>query len=130
MTGGLTQYARDKQRDKLLLGVNYTPPATWYFAAYITVTTETGGGTEVTGGSYSRPVIVFAAHGSTGSGEATPSADITIADMPACTILAVAFLDASSAGNMWIHKPLDAPITLTAGQSLSIPAADILIRCR
>ncbi len=118
----LTDYAEDALRGHVLLNDAYTSPTTVYLALYTTATTDAGGGTEVTGGSYARQAVTFTA-GSTGA--VASSADVEFADMPAATVTHAALCDAASAGNMLLHGPLNAPKTVASGAPLVFPAGDI-----
>lgn len=50
----LTTYGAQKLIGYLLGNVSYAPPATIYVALFTSVPSNTGGGTEVSGGSYAR----------------------------------------------------------------------------
>ena len=49
---GFSDYLEDKVLDHVFGGNAYTAPGTLYVALYTVAPTDTGGGTEVTGGSY------------------------------------------------------------------------------
>ncbi len=92
-------------------------PTDFYLALFTSATTDAGGGTEVTGGSYARLVVSFTA--------ATSDVDLLFSDLPACTVTHAAIMDASSAGNMLLHGPLTAPKSVAAGDSLLFVAGAI-----
>lgn len=106
MPGSLSDYLEGKLMDHFLGNTAYTAPATVYMALFTAAPSDSGGGTEVSGGSYARAAITnnttnwpaFAA-GLKSSGAAinfaTPSADWG-------TVVAWALFDASSAGNMLV----------------------------
>lgn len=50
----LTNYAENKVTDALMRGQALGTPATWYVALFTADPGETGGGTDVSGGSYAR----------------------------------------------------------------------------
>lgn len=86
----------------VLRGSNITAPANIYIALFTAAPGEAGGGTEVTGGSYARQVITFAAPSGGNPRSISNTAQI---DFPAATgtwgdIIGWALFDASSAGNM------------------------------
>ena len=54
---GKGDYLENKLLDEVLGGVDYTPAATVDVALYTTAPTDSGGGTEVTGGSYARVAV-------------------------------------------------------------------------
>lgn len=111
----LSNYLEDKLIDEVLRNVGYTPAATVYLALMTTATTDAGGGTEVTGGSYARQAVTFTA----ASGGATEnSGTITFTNMPACTVTHAAIYDALTAGNMLFHGALSASQVVAAAASL------------
>lgn len=73
------------------------------FVALFTATpSDAGGGTEVTGGGYARANCGFAAPA--GTPRSVANASEILITMPASTVVAVAIMDASTAGNMlyWV----------------------------
>jgi len=105
-----------------LRNVGYTSPATVYLACYTSNPTATDSGTEVTGGSYARPSITFAApSGST----SVNNADVAIPGMPAVTVTHLAIRDAATGGNLLFYGALSTPRTLTAGDSFIVRAGDL-----
>lgn len=118
----ISEYLENALINETLRAVGYTPAATVYLALFTTATTDAGGGTEVTGGSYARQAVAFSA----ASGGATAnSGTITFTNMPACTVTHAAIMDASTAGNMLFHGPLTASQVVTATSSLAFAAGDI-----
>ena len=51
---GFSQYLQQKVLDHVLKTAVYTPPTNIYVALFTAAPSDTGGGTEVTGGSYAR----------------------------------------------------------------------------
>jgi hypothetical protein len=124
----MTQYLKDKLVKHALTHTSYTSPTTVYLALYTTPPTATGGGTEVTGGSYARlSITAHLAFGATGSGTVSNDADLTITGMPACTVVGGAIMDASTSGNMLVFMSASTPRTFTAGQSATIATADLVV---
>ncbi len=124
----MTQYLKDKLVKHVLLNTSYSSPATVYLALFTTPPTATGGGTEVTGGSYARlSVSADLAFGATGSGTVSNDADLTITGMPACTVVGAAIMDASTSGNMLVFMPASTPRTFTAGQSATVATSDLVV---
>ena len=60
---GFSDYLEDKVLDHVFGGTAYTAPATLYVALYTVAPDDTGGGTEVTGGSYVRQTGAFTVSG-------------------------------------------------------------------
>lgn len=111
----LSDYSETALLNELLRGINLAAVATPYLALFTTATTDAGGGTEVTGGSYARQAVTFSAP----SGGATEnSAAVTFTNMPAVTVTHAAIYDALTAGNMLFHGALSASQVVTGGASL------------
>lgn len=119
----MSDYLEDKVLNLVLRATAFTPPATVYLALFTTATTDAGGGTEVTGGSYSRQAVTFAAPATPGVTES--SAKISFLNMPAVTVTHAALMDAGSAGNMLLHAALTASKTVAVGDTLSFEAGDV-----
>lgn len=118
----LTDHLENALLNEVLRNVNYVPPATVYLALFTTATSDAGGGTEVTGGSYARQAVTFTA----ASGGATEnSGSVTFTNMPGVTVTHAAIMDALTAGNMLFHGALSASQVVTAGASLTFAAGAI-----
>lgn len=109
-------------------------PATVYVALYTATPTDANAsGTEVTGGTYSRKAVTTSTGWSaiSGSGPHTISNAGTIdwtTTLPACTLVAFAVYDASSAGNELFWGPLTGqPISVNAGDPTSFAAGALVI---
>ena len=118
----MSDYLEDEVIDHLLRAQSYTPAATVYLALFTTATTDAGGGTEATGGSYARQAITFSA-GATGTTANTAS--LTFSNMPAGTFTHAAICDAVSAGNFLFHGALTSSKTTTLGQAITIGIGEI-----
>lgn len=119
-----TDYLENKIIDHMLRNQAYTPPATIYLALFTTATSDAGGGTEVSGGSYARQAVSLSA---ASGGASENSADITFPTATADwgTVTHVALMDALTGGNMLMHTPLDASKTVNNGDSFKINAGDL-----
>jgi hypothetical protein len=115
----LTDYLENALLNATLRAITYTSPTTVYLALFTTATTDAGGGTEATGGSYARQAVTFAAP-SNGATENTGAVNFT--NMPAITVTNCAIYDASTAGNMMFHGALGSSRTTQAGDTLSFAA--------
>lgn len=136
--GALTDFAENKIVDAVLRAQSIGAPATFYVALYTTCPTDTGGGTEVTGGSYARVAVTsslanWSGTQSTGSTTASSGTDGTsennnVITFPAPTanwgvINCFGLADASTAGNLWIYSALTASKTVNNGDAApSFPA--------
>ncbi len=120
----LSDYAEDKMLDHVLGTTTFTKPTAVYVALYTTATTDAGGGTEVSGGSYARTVVTFDAS----SGGATDAvSDVTFPQASASwgTITHIALRDAATGGNSLLHGALTASKVIDSGDTLKIPSADL-----
>jgi len=95
-----------------------------YVALFTTATTDAGGGTEVSGGSYARELAGLSA---ASGGASSNAADITFTTATANwgTVTHVALYDAITAGNMLMHSILDASKTVNSGDTFKINAGDL-----
>lgn len=107
-----------------LRSVSYTSPGAVYVACYSTSPTNTGSGTEVTGGSYTRMAVTFAAPT---NGTTSNTNEVDIIGMPAITVVGLAIMDASSGGNMLYFGNLQTAKTTNAGDTFTIKVGDLSI---
>ena len=121
MAGSLSNYAENKVLDHILGTTTFTKPTT-YVALYTVAPTDSTSGTEVTGGSYAR--LAGSWDASVG-GASSNSSNLDFTGMPACTVVAVAVLDASTGGNILVYGTLSANKTLDAGDTLRIATGDL-----
>jgi hypothetical protein len=126
MAGNLSDYAEKKLLDHLLGTASYTMPSAVYLALYTVAPTDSTEGTEVTGGDYERKVVTF--NGVTsGSGSTTNNTTLDFTGMPACTVVAVAVLDALTSGNILVYGTLSTNKTLDSGDILRVASGDLSI---
>ena len=119
-----SNYFEDKIIDHMLRNQSYTPPTTVYVALFTTPTTDAGGGTEVSGGSYARQAVTLSA---AAGGASENSADVTFPQATADwgTITHLALMDALTGGNMLMHTPLDDSKLVNNGDTFKINAGDL-----
>ena len=122
---GFSDYLEDKVLDHVFGGVAYTAP-TKHVALYTVAPTDTGGGTEVTGGAYARQTSTFTVSG-TNPTTATSAAAVEYPTATADygTVVAVGILDASSGGNLLAYANLTAPKVVSTGDVFRFDAGDI-----
>jgi hypothetical protein len=130
-TGALSDYLEKKLLDHVFGNTAYTAPATLYLAAFTSAPTDAGGGTELAIGTngYARASVAnnttFFPNVAVNVAKANASTAITF---PTCTtadwgsIVACAWFDASSAGNMLVWGTLTVPKTIQVGDTLAFPA--------
>ena len=101
--GSKADYLENELLDHVLGGADYTRPATVYVALYTVTPSDTGGGTEVTGGSYARVSVTNNATNwpaASGGAKANGTAiTFTTATADWGTVVAFAILDAVTGGN-------------------------------
>ena len=123
---GFSDYLEDKVLDHVFGGNAYTAPATLYVALYTVAPTDTGGGTEVTGGSYARQSGAFTVSGTnptTASNSAAIEYPTATADYG--TVVAVGILDASTGGNLLAYANLDTSKSVTTGDVFRFDTGDL-----
>ncbi len=111
--------------DHVLGGPDYTRPATVHIAAFTVAPTDAGGGTEVSGGNYSRVAVTnnatnFPAASGTSPASKTNGSTITFPTASASwgTIVAGAVYDAASGGNLLYWGTLSQNKTIDANDQL------------
>jgi hypothetical protein len=122
----MSNYLENALINVTLRATSYTAPTTVYVALYTTDPTDADVGTEVTGGSYARTAVTFAAPS---NGVTTNSADVTF---PTCTlawgtVTHIGIRDALTAGNLLYHTPLDASKTIDLGDIFKITTGNLSV---
>jgi hypothetical protein len=121
-----SNYLEDKLLDHVLNNTSYTSPTTTFVGVYTVAPDDTGGGTEVTGGSYARQVLsVTTASG----GVVTSDADIEFPQATANwgTVVAVGVFDEVTAGNLLMYTDLTTSKTIEAGDILKISTGSLTV---
>lgn len=121
---GLSDYAEDKLVDHITGKTSYTKPTNTYLALFTAAPSDSGGGTEVSGGSYARQTLAWNA---SSAGHADNSADITFPQATGNwgTITHIGVMDASTAGNLLFWGALTASKAIDTGDTFKILAADL-----
>lgn len=116
-----SNYLEDKLLDHVLGGGDYTRPATVYVALYTTAPTDSGGGTEVSGGDYTRVAVTNNSTNwpAASGGAKSNGADITFPQATAGwgTVVAAGILDNSTGGNLLYYGNLTVSKTVNAGDT-------------
>jgi hypothetical protein len=122
---GFTDYLENLTLDHIFRAVAYTPVTTCYVALYTTTPTDVGtDGVEVTGGSYARQAVTF---GAASAGVIANTGVLTFANLPACTVLGFAVVDALTAGNVLTADPLTASRTFAAADNGTFVAGALTV---
>lgn len=119
----MSTYLANAILNEVLRNTNYVPPATVYLALYTTNPTAADTGTEVTGGSYARQSMSWAA---ASGGSSSTAADINFAAMPAVTVTYLGIRDAVTGGNLLFYGAWASAKTLNAGDTYTVKAADLV----
>ena len=100
-----------------------TRPTAWHVALYTAAPSDTGGGTEVSGGAYARQAVTFSVSGNT----ATNTAALEYATATAAygTVSHVGVFDASTGGNLIAYAALATSKVIDTGDVFRIPAGDL-----
>ena len=99
-----SDFLENKVLDHLLGATAYTAPGTVHFALYTAAPSDSGGGTEVSGGGYARVAVTNNATNwpAASAGTKRNANTITFPEATANwgTIVAIAILDAATGGNL------------------------------
>ena len=123
---GFSDYLEDKVLDHVFGGNAYSAPSTLYVALYTVAPTDTGGGTEVSGGGYVRQSSAFTVSGTnptTASNSAAVEYPTATADYG--TVVAVGIFDASSSGNLLAYSNLTTSKVVSAGDVFRFNTGDL-----
>ena len=103
-----------------------TRPTAWHVALYTAAPSDTGGGTEVTGGAYARQTSTFNVSG-TSPTTATNAAAVEYPTATADygTVVAVGILDALTSGNLLAYANLDTSKVVSSGDVFRFDAGDL-----
>ena len=123
---GFSDYLEDKVLVHVFGGTAYSAPSTLYVALYTSAPSDTGGGTEVSGGGYVRKTSAF---GVTGTNPTTASNSGAI-EYPTATanygtVVAVGIFDASSSGNLLAYANLSASKVVSTGDVFRFNTGDL-----
>lgn len=126
MAGSFSDYSEDLVLDWLLTNAAATRPTAWYVSLYTVAPTDSGGGTEVSGGSYTRTAVTFTVSG-TSPTLATNSATVEFPTASGSwgTIVAMGVMDASTSGNLLAWADLTASKTIGTGDVLRFNTGEI-----
>lgn len=138
----MSDYLENKLVDHIFRGVSFTAPTALHVALFTAAPSDSGGGTEVTGGSYARVALApsttnWAATNADGSttnpssgtgGKTSNNSTITFPAPTANwgTVTHFGIFDASSGGNLLIHGALTTAKTVNNGDPAPSYAAAAL----
>lgn len=122
----MSNYLENALINGTIRGTTYTAPSTVYVGLYTSDPTDANTGTEVSGGSYARTAVTFAAPS---NGVTTNNADVTFTQATASwgTVGWIGILDASTSGNLLYHTPLDVAKTIDSGDIFKIATGSLSV---
>ena len=122
----MSNYLENALINATLRNTSYTSPTTVYVSLYTTNPDEDDSGTEVSGGSYARTSVTF---GAPSNGTCSNSADVTFPTATASwsTVTHIGIWDASTAGNLLYHTPLDTSKTIDSGDIFKITSGNLTV---
>lgn len=128
-----SDYLENKVLDHVLTSTSYTAPSTRYLALFTngsgSAATNLEAGTltdEVSGGSYARKAVTFAAaSGGTSATNATVTFDAATASWG--TITHVAVMDASTAGHVLFWGAVTTSKTIDSGDTFQVTSGNLTI---
>jgi hypothetical protein len=122
----LSDYAEKAALDWLMGGATPTRPSARYFALFTAAPSDSGGGTEMSGGGYARQAVTCGA-ASSGAGTCSNTTDLTftISGVDPAAFTHGGVFDALSGGNLLWHGPLAASKDLGDGDSIVFAAGEL-----
>jgi hypothetical protein len=122
----MSNFLEDALINATLRATTYTSVATVYVSLWTSDPTDAGSGTEVSGGSYARTSVTFAAPS---NGVTTNDADVTFPTATASwgVVGWIGINDASTGGNLLYHSPLDTSKTIDSGDIFKISTGNLSV---
>jgi hypothetical protein len=122
-----TDYAENKVNDVLFGKAAFATPTIW-LALFTAAPSDTGGGTEVTGGSYVRKATTAADWNASSGGSISNATVLSFVQASASwgTVTHFATFDAATAGNMLVWSPLTTSKAIASGDTASFPIGSIV----
>jgi hypothetical protein len=122
----MSNYLENALINVTLRATSYTAPTTVYVSLWTSDPTDAGSGTEVSGGSYARTAVTFAAPS---NGVTTNNADVTFPTATASwgTVGWIGINDALTTGNLLYHTPLDTAKTIDSGDIFKISTGNLSV---
>jgi len=123
---GFSDYLENKVLEHVFENSAYTAPSTLYAALFTVAPSDTGGGTEVSGGGYVRQTAAFTVSGTNPTTATNGSAiEYPTATAGYGTVVAVGVFDASSSGNLLAYANLDTSKVVSTGDVFRFNAGDL-----
>lgn len=134
MAGSFSDYLEAKILDEVFGATAFSAPGTLYVALFTAAPSDSGGGTEVTGGSYARVAVTNNTTNwpnATGTSP-TSKANGTVITFPTATanwgtVVAFGIFDASSGGNLIAWADLNTSRTINSSDTASFGVGSLTI---
>jgi hypothetical protein len=122
----MSNYLENALVNATLRNTSYTSPSVVYVGLYTSDPTDANTGTEVSGGSYARTSVTFAAPS---NGVTTNSASVVFPTATGSwgTIGWIGILDAATSGNLLYHTALDEAKTVGTGDIFTISSSNLSV---
>lgn len=125
----MSNYIEDALLNHLLRNTAHTPTGNVYLALYSVEPGESGGGTELSGGGYTRMQCPsFTIEGSSATNSAEIQFPIATSNWSAPMYMGI--IDASSGGNLLFYGELTNPVTVNANDTFKISTGSLVIALR
>lgn len=122
----MSNYLENALINATLRNTTYTSPSTVYVGLFTTDPTDAGTGTEVSGGSYARQSVTFAAP-SNGVSASNAAVEFPQATGSWGTVTHIGILDASTSGNLLYHTALDVSKAIDTGDIFKIASGSLTV---
>lgn len=124
---GFTDYLENKVLLHVFGGSAYTAPSTLHVGLFTAAPSDTGGGTECSGGSYARKSMPNMTVSGTSPTQATNGAAVEFATATGAwgTVTHCGVFDAASSGNLLGWAALTASKTVSSGDVFRFDAGDL-----
>ena len=122
---GFTDYLEDALLKHVFTNTAYTSPTTVYAALFTVAPSDTGGGTEVSGGAYARQSMAFSVSGTGTLATNSAAVEYPTATADYGTVVAVGIFDASTSGNLLAYANLTVSKTVSSGDVFRFNAGDV-----
>lgn len=122
----MSNYLENALINATLRNTSYTSPTTVYVGLFTTDPTDAGTGTEVSGGSYARQSVTFAAP-SDGVSASNAAVEFPQATGSWGTVTHIGILDALTTGNLLYHTALDVSKAIDTGDIFKIASGSLTV---
>lgn len=128
MAGSFSDYLENKLLDHVFMNTAFTQPSNLYVALFTVAPSDSGGGTEVSGGSYARVSTASGDWSTASGGSLSNSVKITFPTATADwgTVVAFGVFDASTGGNMISWGDLTSSKAVNNGDTAEFDIGDLV----